>query len=52
MPDLNIDNYDLKIIDLNELFVKGIQIQIIDNLYNYNLLDRSINNLQGSFFTI
>tara|TARA_E500000318_G_scaffold78764_2_gene73651 strand:+ start:3663 stop:4223 length:561 start_codon:yes stop_codon:yes gene_type:complete len=50
MPDLNIDNYDLKIIDLNELFVKGIQIQIIDNLYNYNLLDRSINNLQVKKF--
>lgn len=50
MPDLNIDNYDLKIIDLNELFVKDIQIQIIDNLYNYNLLDRSINNLQVKKF--
>lgn len=50
MPDLNIYNYDLKIIDLNELFVKDIQIQIIDNLYNYNLLDRSINNLQVKKF--
>ncbi len=50
MADLNIENYDLKIVDLNEMFVNNIQIEIVDSLYNFNLLDKSINNLQVKKF--
>jgi hypothetical protein len=46
MADLHIENYDFTIIDFNELLINDIQPQIINSLHEFNLLDKSINNLQ------
>ena len=45
MSDLHIENYDFTIIDFNDLLIDDIQPQIINSLYEFNLLDKSINNL-------
>ena len=45
MADLHIKNYDFTIIDFNELLIDEIQPEIINSLYEYNLLEKSINNL-------
>jgi hypothetical protein len=51
MPDLCLDNYDLNIVDFNDLFIKNIQPEIINTLHDYKLLDKSINNsLVKKFF--
>ena len=50
MADLCIDDYDLKIIDLNQLFIDDIQISLVDTLYEYNLLEKSINNANTKKF--
>ena len=39
MPDLCLDNYDLNIVDFNDLFIKNIQPEIINTLHYYKLLD-------------
>ena len=44
MADLHIKNYDFTIIDFNDLLIKDIQPQIINSLYEFNLLDKSIIN--------
>ena len=44
MADICIENYDLKIIDFNELFTDTIQYRIIDALYEFNLLNNSLTN--------
>ena len=50
MADLHIKNYDFTIIDFNELLIKDIQPQIIDSLHEFNLLEKSINNLEVKKF--
>ncbi len=50
MADLHIENYDFTIIDFNELLINNIQPQIINSLHEFNLLDKSINNLQVKKF--
>lgn len=47
---LYIDNYDFTIINFNDLLVNNIQILIIDDLYKFNLLKKSINNLSVKKF--
>jgi|TARA_X000001388_G_C2210865_1_gene115086 hypothetical protein len=44
MSDLFLKDYDLNIIDFNELFTTDIQFEIIDSLYEFDLLEKSINN--------
>ena len=44
MSDLFLKDYNLNIIDFNELFTDSIQHDIIDALYEFDLLDKSINN--------
>ena len=51
MSDLHIENYDFTIIDFNELLINDIQNQIINSLHEFNLLDKSINNLQVKKFS-
>ena len=50
MADLHIENYDFTIIDFNDLLINNIQPKIINSLHEYNLLDKSINNLQVKKF--
>jgi hypothetical protein len=50
MSDLHIENYDFTIIDFNELLIDNIQHQIINSLYEFNLLEKSINNLSVKKF--
>ena len=50
MADLHIENYDFTIIDFNELLINDIQPQIINSLHEFNLLEKSINNLQVKKF--
>ena len=50
MADLYIENYDFTIIDFNDLLINDIQAKIINSLHEYNLLDKSINNLQVKKF--
>ena len=50
MADLHIKNYDFTIIDFNELLIDEIQPEIINSLYEYNLLEKSINNLSVKKF--
>lgn len=50
MASLHIENYDFTIIDFNELLISDIQPQIINSLHEFNLLDRSINNLSVKKF--
>jgi hypothetical protein len=50
MADLHIENYDFTIIDFNDLLINHIQDKIINSLYEYTLLDKSINNLQVKKF--
>ena len=50
MADLHIENYDFTIIDFNELLINDIQPEIINSLHEFNLLEKSINNLQVKKF--
>lgn len=50
MSDLHIENYDFTIIDFNDLLINNIQSQIINSLHEFNLLDKSINNLSVKKF--
>ncbi len=50
MADLHIENYDFTIIDFNELLINEIQPEIINSLHEFNLLDKSINNLSVKKF--
>ena len=50
MSDLHIENHDFTIIDFNELLINDIQPQIINSLHEFNLLEKSINNLQVKKF--
>lgn len=51
MADLCLSDYDLKIVDFNDLFIKDIQPEIINSLHEYSLLEKSINNaLVKKFF--
>ncbi len=44
MPDITLKSHEINILDFNELFRDGIQFDIINSLYEFNLLDNSINN--------
>ena len=44
MADIRIENYDLKIIDFNELFIDTIQYRIIDTLHEFGILHNSLSN--------
>ena len=45
MPDITLRTHQIEIIDFNELFHKEIQYSIIESLYELDLLDHSINNI-------
>jgi hypothetical protein len=44
MVDYIIPEYNITLIDFNKVFIKEIQINILDDLYKYKLLDKSLNN--------
>ena len=52
MPDITLKTHEIEIIDFNELFVKTIQNRIIDDLYSFELLEKSINNTNVKKFII
>jgi hypothetical protein len=45
MSDITLKNHDIEIIDFNELYNTEIQYSIIESLYELDLLDYSINNI-------
>lgn len=45
MSDITLKNHDIEIIDFNELYNTEIQYCIIESLYELDLLDYSINNI-------
>lgn len=44
MVKCEIPEYNIVLIDFNQVFIKEIQIDILDDLYKYKLLQKSLNN--------
>jgi len=41
---LELNRYNLTVLDFNELFIKQYQIEILDHLYKFKLLEKPLNN--------
>lgn len=39
-----LPEYNITLIDFNQVFIKELQVDILDDLYKYKLLNKSINN--------
>jgi hypothetical protein len=50
MTDLILDDYNLNVIDFNDLFRNNIECEILNSLHEFDLLNKNLNNISVKKF--